>query len=313
MAENVSRRRFLKKSIVGSAVAAAGLSLEEKILLAQEQREKAMPGAELPKGAAKGLPVGKIGNVELSRLICGGNLVAGYAHARKLIYASELLKHYFTEDKILQTLELAEANGINAIVLNNLPRDFQPIEVLNKHWHKGGGKIQWLAQCNPEPNDLKTNIKIAADHGAVGAFVQGGIADRWTRTGRLDLLGQVVDFIKQNGLIAGIGGHTVDVPKAVEKAGIGPDFYFKTLNSVGYTSATPEETIHFMENVKTPWIAYKVLGAGVIHPREGFPYAFENGADFVCVGMFDFQVNEDVAITKRVLSRMEGRRRPWRG
>ena len=59
---------------------------------------------------------------------------------------------------------------------------------------------------------------------------------------------------------------------------------------------TPEETKAFMQEVDRPWIAYKVLGAGAIHPREGFRYAFQNGADFLCVGMFDFQVAEDVDI-----------------
>ena len=74
---------------------------------------------------------------------------------------------------------------------------------------------------------------------------------------------------------------------------------------------TPEETIAFMKDVKKPWIAYKILGAGAIHPREGFQYAFQNGADFACVGMFDFQVAEDVAIGREVLAAAKKRPRPW--
>ena len=101
------------------------------------------------------------------------------------------------------------------------------------------------------------------------------------------------------------------MPRAVEKAGINPDFYFKTLNNVDYSSATPQETIQFMRTVKKPWIAYKVLGAGVTHPRDGFKYAFENGADFICVGMFDFQVVEDVLIAGNLLQGKMERNRPW--
>ena len=97
----------------------------------------------------------------------------------------------------------------------------------------------------------------------------------------------------------------------------------KTLNAKNYWSAgpmprfdsvweeTPKETIAFMNDVEQPWIAYKVLGAGAIHPRQGFAYAFENGADFVCVGMFDFQIAEDVPIAREAIAQARVRERAW--
>lgn len=33
-------------------------------------------------------------------------------------------------------------------------------------------------------------------------------------------------------------------------------------------------------------IAFKVLAAGAIRPELGFRYAFENGADLICIGRF---------------------------
>ncbi|MCK5467803.1 MAG: DoxX family membrane protein, partial [Cyclobacteriaceae bacterium] len=42
------------------------------------------------------VPKGKIKHVEMSRIIPGGNLVAGFAHARDLIYVSKMIKNYFT-------------------------------------------------------------------------------------------------------------------------------------------------------------------------------------------------------------------------
>jgi NAD(P)H-dependent flavin oxidoreductase YrpB (nitropropane dioxygenase family) len=66
-----------------------------------------------------------------------------------------------------------------------------------------------------------------------------------------------------------------------------------------------------MAKIERPWIAYKILAAGAIHPRHGFRHAFENGADFALVGMFDFQVAEDVAIAKEVLAGKLNRQRKW--
>ena len=38
---------------------------------------------------------------------------------------------------------------------------------------------------------------------------------------------------------------------------------------------------------------------------------FENGADFICAGMFDFQVREDAIIANKILAANLNRQRPW--
>ena len=73
----------------------------------------------------------------------------------------------------------------------------------------------------------------------------------------------------------------------------------------------PEVTIDFMSKKDIPFIAFKILAGGAILPEDGFKYAFENGADFICVGMFDYQVIDDVNIAIDTLSQLVHRERAW--
>ena len=189
---------------------------------------------------------------------------------------------------------------------------------------------------------LKTQIDKAISQGADSLFLHGGYCDRLVQAGKpenVELLGQGLDYIRKQGYDAGLGAHALEVPMACDKQGIVPDYYFKTFHHDRYWSATPkdrrkrfcvdgprsldhnefhdnifcidpEPTAEFMLDKKQPWVAFKVLAAGAIQPKSGFQYAFENGADFVAIGMFDFNVAEDVAIVKEVLKNVQ-RERPW--
>ena len=123
--------------------------------------------------------------------------------------------------------------------------------------------------------------------------------------------------------MAGIGAHHIDTVKACVDAGFDPDFWMKTLHHHNYWSAEnskwhdnmycfdPDGTIEYMETLKQPWMAFKVMAAGAIHPKDAFRYAFENGADFICAGMYDFQIVEDINITNEILNGPLERKRDW--
>ncbi|MCL4195770.1 MAG: hypothetical protein KJZ87_28800, partial [Thermoguttaceae bacterium] len=118
MAEKTDRRCFLARGIVGAAaVGAAYASVEEKTLRAaiDEGATERKPKTDIVPGS---LPCGKIGNVSMSRLLIGGNLIGGWAHSRDLMYASELFKSYNTEAKVFETLDLAMECGVNTIQLD---------------------------------------------------------------------------------------------------------------------------------------------------------------------------------------------------
>jgi hypothetical protein len=320
MKHNVNRRHFLRASAV-----AAGLTFDTLPL--KTHLEAGEPAK--PRPASGTLPTGRVGKLEVTRLICGGNLFSGFGHSGELHYVDGLLRHYFTDDKILDTLQLCEQSGINTAILRC---DDQIVRVINRYRQERGGKIQWIAQTYPKPDDIKTNIRLAIDNGAVAAFCMGGHAeDNFVKPGKSELIGEVVAFIKENGLMAGVGSHLLELPILSEQQKFNPDFYFKTFNSVGfatdstrpdsyvkssiaggaYVSENTREIAAFMQGIKKPWIAFKVLAAGRVLPEDGFDLAFKSGADFINVGMYDFQVESDVSLVREIVKTHAQRPRPW--
>ena len=151
------------------------------------------------------------------------------------------------------------------------------------------------------------------------------MVEKLTEENKYDEIAAALELMRSNGLVAGFGSHYLSAIKDCVDQGIEPDFCMKTFHHLDYWSARPdekmndnrycddaEETIEFMQTFDKPWIAFKVFAAGAIPPKEGLRYAFENGADFACVGMYDFQVVQDANLVCEVLNSDLDRNRPWR-
>ena len=285
------------------------------------------------------LPKGKIGDHEITRLVAGGNLIGGWAHSRDLRYVHSLFRAYNTEKKIFETLMLAEKAGINTINIG-----FPTNDTIAKYKKMTGSKIKVITQVHPdmENKDYLVNINKAIDFGVDIIQVQGNHCDWLVRDNKLDIIEKMLGHIRKQGYTAGLASHTVDSLIVCEENGIVPDYYMKTMHHDNYWSAHPREnrkpfevdgkkyldhdrfhdnlfclfpdkTVEFVERATVPVMGFKVLAAGAIPPEDGFNWAFKNGADFICVGMFDFQIVDDVNITIDVLNNLEGRTRKWYG
>lgn len=211
----VTRRQFVWTLAAGTAAASVSKG---------SRADEVQSRATLPKG--------RIGNVEFSRLILGGNLISGYAHARDLIYVADLMRHYNTEKKILETLELAEQHGINAINL----AIWDDLSFLKKHW-ANGGKMKLIAQAVPGEHGELDLFKKAIDFGAAAVHIQGHGSEKLWEAGRIDLIARIMEYIKSQGVPAGVGAHALDVIIECEKEGVPADFYVKTLHEQNYPSA----------------------------------------------------------------------------
>jgi hypothetical protein len=329
--ELVNRRNFLMKSApaaVGAATLISGLAASPVAAAAEP-----VVAADTA-GKSGNMPYGMLGKVKISRLLLGGNLVSGYMHCRDLKYVGSLFRAYVTEKKLMETFQLAEQCGINTVFESGA----EQVQKFNKEY---GGHMQFIPHIEVTTDQredvLRDHISRQMDTGACALYVWGVSGDTLMQAGAIDRIAKAVEIAKTHGIPVGVGCHSLLVPMACEKHKIPCDFYVKTFHSDQYPSATPkaqrkefiwlkggegwydnmwcinpEETIEFMKTVTKPWVAFKILAAGAIYPKEAFPYAFKNGADFAAVGMLDFQIKENSELVSRVVRVTQNRERPWR-
>jgi hypothetical protein len=329
------KRRKLLMGLAGLPLLAVVKKLTAQVNDVVPGGSNVIPGNSNQTSKKFEIPKGRLGNMEITRLIMGCNLISGYAHARDLIYANILFKTYHNDQKVLDTFHLAEQTGINTTFTTN-PNFLLFIRYLKEY----GGKMQSINQTYLRAEDFFGDIDKAIGNGANALYIQGGETDRLVRDGKISQLAAAIEYIKKKGYLAGIGAHSIEVIKAAERDAIPADFYVKTFHHDRYWSAHPEsereefsvdsrrstdhnkindnmfdlfpaKTMEFMKGIGKPWIAFKVLAGGAIQPADGFRYAFENGADFICVGMFDFQIESDIKTVCEVLPDLKNRQRGW--
>jgi len=341
MSQEINRRSFLRDTLLASAGGAMAVGAAAEASAAAAGRApvvaaKKQPAAVIaspqaaPPAGPQTLPMGKIGKLQVSRILLGGNLLTHYTHSRDLKYVYNLCAHYNTEEKILETLALAEQNGINTVSMHNPP---VPMKILYKY-RKQGGKIQWIicptAEADASMEAYTNQVRELVDNGCEAIYVWGVRSDQLLGAGKPELIGKCVEIAKDHGVPSGVGCHNLKVVEECERLKIPADFYIKTFHhhkypsgpkpeqltkpyneNPGYWCQNPEATIEVMKKVEKPWMAFKIMAAGAIPPENALTYAFGNGADHILLGMFDFEIAEDVGLANKVLAAVK-RERPWR-
>ena len=197
MSREITRRDFVTESVLASAGVVAGVGL----VRAGDATPLATGNPPAPQAATW---TGKIGKLELSRLMLGGNLISGYAHSRDLHYVPQLMRHYNTREKIVETLTLAEQHGINSI--NTYITDDH--SALKRYWKEHGEKIKWIVAANPSPMSANPfeEIDKAVEEGAHAIYIEGVCADVLVQRS-MDLMKRTVEHMRTKGVPIGIGAH----------------------------------------------------------------------------------------------------------
>jgi hypothetical protein len=294
----------------------------------------------------KRMPVGKIGDLSIGRLVCGSNLIGTNMHERDLPYVRDLSSRYASKERIWMAMKKCQERGVNTFNLK--ANNFKQFD-LPKYQAEYGGKFQWIADVIAG-TDLARFEPVLLEHlkyEPSAVYLWGGSTDQWYFNKQERNIVRAYEIMRRNSnggkIPVGICAHRIEPIMWIEKEGLKPDFYHLTLHHDRYWSAHPKENreplemfdpkyrtsidhtryhdnlfcmdaekvVEVMQSVKVPFIAFKVMAAGAVSPQDGINYAFRNGADFVCVGMFDWQVDQDADIVIQAVADAKQRKRPW--
>jgi hypothetical protein len=261
-----------------------------------------------------GLPTVPFGEVEVTRLIVGGNPFCGNSHRSEEL--SREMREYFTAERVVETLRGCEEAGINAFQGRG---DYHRVLHWIELFRRAGGKLHWIAQTASEMHDFARNVAICAAAGAVAIYHHGTETDRLWKEGRRAMVRERLKVIRDTSLRTGLGTHMPEVVEHAEERGWDVDFYmasFYNLSRVDRGSALvaaraadpsdepflPEDPPRMCETIRAAGrqcLAFKVLGAGRScgsqeEVAKAFRFAFENikPVDAVVVGMFPKHVDQ---------------------
>jgi len=216
-----SRRTFLKSGL------ATALAVRPLAGSAQEE----------PAGV--GLPKVRFGQYAIGRLVVGCNPFYGYSHFNQLL--DQLMREWNTPERVCDTLQQCEQNGINAFQYGHNERALSDLE---RH-RANGGKILLIAtetSNDPVEATVKRIQPIALYH-------HGERTDVLFRAGKMDQVREYTKKVRQTGVLVGIGTHKSEVVEYVEERGWDVDFYMLCAYN---RTRTPEELRKILGVVPVP-------------------------------------------------------------
>jgi hypothetical protein len=256
----------------------------------------------------------RIGRVDVSRLVIGGNPFSGFSHQSR--DRDRQMREYFSDERICRTLADAEAAGINTVFART---DDHIMGVLGRYW-RAGGTIQWFAQVvfDPaEPGVHRQWIRRAGELGAAGMYIHGGATDCWHANGQFDLFAEALGLMRDFGVPGGFAGHR-PAAHAWVRDHLRPDFQMCSHYNPTDRTQDPRHSgvgekwdlrdrAAMLEVVATlPWPAahYKVFAGGNRPIEEAFETMARcvRGNDVVCIGVFP---KDDAAMLARDIALFE--------
>ena len=260
------------------------------------------------------IPTMELSGVTVSKLIVGGNPFSGFSHQSEQVDME--MRRYFTTERIHQTLFECERCGITTFVGR---ADNHITRVLLEYYERGG-TIEWIAQTAMERQIVEDNVKMAKYFGAKACYIHGGNVDKLWNEGKQEKIREILKFIKDQGMPAGLASHNPERIQIADEEGYDADFFMVSLYNISgrmgqiiesrdelFNEADRKKALAIIPLLSKPTIAYKVLAAGRRGPEKSFRevYGTIKPSDGVLVGMCPNikadMVRENAELAKRLL------------
>ena len=237
-----------------------------------------------------------VGGVEISRLALDGELIAGHAHARDLIWTDEFMRRYNSGVTLGRTVRYCLHCGIDAVFAE--PQFLAPMSAEAK---AVGKELKFFVNCA----DAK-DAAAAKDGGAKGVYLRPEVADELARKGDTNGVQKLFAELKAASLPVGIGAEDVSTVKFCAENGVLPDFWVLAFHSLDYPAARmetkcnniwcadPKAAADYMKTRKEPWVAVRGLAGGALDPVKTYKFAKDNGATAVALDLLDYRIVETV-------------------
>jgi hypothetical protein len=289
-----TRRTFLQSAATVAGFAGAGVSAEGQTAAPAERPMAAKP---LPPAPVQ-VPKMKFGKAEIGRLVCGVNQFYGYAHFNQIL--GQVMKEYYTPDRVCDVLHRCNQYGINAFNYFPAPRAQEDLEKFQAQ----GGKMHLVCQGVDDPMPMIKALKPLA------VYRHGEKTDRSFQEGTMDEVREWCKKVRDTGVMVGVGTHKPEVIALVEEQGWDVDFYagcvynrtrtkdewkavlhgeVMELQGECYMQSDPARMYKVMRATKKPCFAFKIMAAGrAANADLAFKTAYQSikPTDGVFIGMF---------------------------